>query len=88
MVAMMGPSWSGKSTLARVRAPRYPATSARRSGRYARAAHRQQAEMQLCRQKVITPESGQDYPVCVASGGDSPVQYRSEDEPEEPEPFD
>ena len=48
MAAMMEPSWPGKSTPARVRAPRQPATSARRSSHYARAAHRQQAEMQLC----------------------------------------
>jgi hypothetical protein len=48
MAAVMEPSWPGKSTLARVRAPRHPATSARRSSHYARAAHRQQAEMQLC----------------------------------------
>jgi hypothetical protein len=39
-------------------------------------------------QKVITLEPGQDYPVCVAYGGNSPVEYPSEDEPEEPEPFD
>jgi hypothetical protein len=48
MAAVMEPSWPGKNTLARVRAPRHPATSARRSSHYARAAHRQQAEMQLC----------------------------------------
>ena len=39
-------------------------------------------------QKEITLEPGQDYPVCVAFGGNSPVEYPSEDEPEEPEPFD
>ena len=39
-------------------------------------------------QKVITLEPGQDYPVCVAYGGNSPLEYPSEDEPEEPEPFD
>jgi hypothetical protein len=43
---------------------------------------------EITRQKVITLEPGQDYPVCVAFGGDSPVEYPSEDEPEEPEPFD
>jgi hypothetical protein len=32
-------------------------------------------------------DPGQDYPVCVAFRGDSPVEYWSEDEPEEPEPF-
>jgi hypothetical protein len=34
---------------------------------------------------MITLEPGQDYPVCVAFGGNSPVEYPSEDEPE---PFD
>lgn len=43
---------------------------------------------EITRQKVITLEPGQDYPVCVAFGGDSPVEYPSEDEPEEPAPFD
>lgn len=43
---------------------------------------------EITRQKVITLEPGQDYPLCVAFGGDSPVEYPSEDEPEEPEPFD
>jgi hypothetical protein len=38
MAAVMEPSWPGKSTLARVRAPRQPATSARRSSHYARGA--------------------------------------------------
>ena len=37
---------------------------------------------------MITLEPGQDYPVCVAFGGNSPVEYPSGDEPEEPEPFD
>jgi len=43
---------------------------------------------EITRQKVITLEAGQDYPVCVAFGGKSPVEYPSEDEPEEPVPFD
>jgi hypothetical protein len=43
---------------------------------------------EITRQKVITLEPGQDYPVCVAFGGNSPVEYPSEDEPEEPQPFD
>jgi hypothetical protein len=30
---------------------------------------------------------GQVYPVCVEFRGDSPVEYWSEEEPEEPEPF-
>jgi hypothetical protein len=32
-------------------------------------------------------EEAEAYPVCVAFGGDSPVEYPSEDEPQEPEPF-
>jgi len=33
-------------------------------------------------------DPSQDYPVCVAYKGDSPVEYWSEDDPGEPEPFD
>jgi hypothetical protein len=43
---------------------------------------------EITRQKMITLDPRQDYPVCVASGGNSPVEYPSGDEPEEPEPFD
>jgi hypothetical protein len=43
---------------------------------------------EITRQKVITLEPGQDYPVCLAFGGNSPVEYTSGYEPEEPEPFD
>jgi hypothetical protein len=43
---------------------------------------------EITRQKMITLEPGQGYPVCVASGGDSPAEYPSGDEPEKPEPFD
>jgi hypothetical protein len=43
---------------------------------------------EITRQKAITLEPGQDYPVCVAFGGNAPVEYPSEDEPEEPGPFD
>jgi putative transposase len=32
--------------------------------------------------------AGQDYPVCVAYKGDSPVEYWAGDDPGEPEPFD
>ena len=39
-------------------------------------------------EKVTDREAGCDYPVCVAFSGDSPVEYPSEDEPEEPTPFD
>ena len=41
----------------------------------------------ITRQKTITLDTGQAYPVCVAFGGDSPVEYPSEDEPREPESF-
>ena len=41
---------------------------------------------EITRQKMITLDPGQDYPVCVASAGNSPVEYPSGDEPEEPEP--
>jgi hypothetical protein len=37
---------------------------------------------------VITLEPGQDHPVCVAFGGDSPAENPPEDEPEEPASFD
>jgi hypothetical protein len=43
---------------------------------------------EITRQEAIALEPGQDYPVCVAFAGDSPVEYPSEDEPVEPEPFD
>jgi hypothetical protein len=32
-------------------------------------------------------DHSKDYPICVAFQGDSPVEYWSEEEPEEPEPF-
>ena len=38
-------------------------------------------------EQTFPRDRGQDYPVCVAYKGDSPVEYPSEDEPEEPEPF-
>ena len=38
--------------------------------------------------QTLPRDPGQDYPVCVAYKGDSPVEYWSEDDPEEPEPFD
>ena len=38
-------------------------------------------------EKTLARDPGQDYPVCVAFRGDSPVEYWSEDDPEEPEPF-
>jgi hypothetical protein len=43
---------------------------------------------EITRQKVITLKPGQHYPVCVAFSGNSPIEYPSGDEPDEPEPFD
>jgi hypothetical protein len=39
-------------------------------------------------EKTLARDPGQDYPVCVAFRGDSPVEYWSEEDPSEPEPFD
>jgi Plasmid pRiA4b ORF-3-like protein len=39
-------------------------------------------------EKVLEREPGRTYPVCVAFASDSPVEYWSEEDPEEPEPFD
>ncbi len=41
-------------------------------------------------EKTLARDPGQDYPLCVAFHGDSPVEYWSEDDddPAEPEPFD
>lgn len=39
-------------------------------------------------EQTLPRDRGQDYPVCVAYKGDSPVEYWSEEDPEEPEPFD
>ena len=36
---------------------------------------------------TVPRDHSQDYPVCVEFRGDSPVEYWSEEEPEEPEPF-
>src|ERR1035441_1166945 len=36
---------------------------------------------------TIPREHSQEYPVCVAFRGDSPVEYWNEEEPEEPRPF-
>jgi Plasmid pRiA4b ORF-3-like protein len=41
---------------------------------------------QITRQKMITLQPGQDNPVCVAFGGNSPAEYSSQVEPQEPEP--
>ena len=39
-------------------------------------------------EKTLVRDPDQDYPVCIAFHGDSPVEYWSEDDPAEPEPFD
>jgi hypothetical protein len=44
-------------------------------------------EHQITLEQVMPRDPGQDYPVCVGYKGDSPVEYWSEDDPEEPEPF-
>jgi len=35
----------------------------------------------------VARDHSRDYPVCVEFRGDSPVEYWSEEEPEDPEPF-
>lgn len=44
-------------------------------------------EHEITLEKTLTHDSRQEYPVCVAFRGDSPVEYWDEEEPEEPEPF-
>jgi hypothetical protein len=44
-------------------------------------------EHEITAQKAFTLDPGQEYPVCVAHQGDSPVEYPSEEDPEEPTPF-
>ncbi len=39
-------------------------------------------------EKTLPRAHGQAYPVCVEFRGDSPVEYWSEEDPVEPEPFD
>lgn len=43
---------------------------------------------EIALEQILARDRGQDYPVCVAHKGDSPVEYWFEDDPEEPEPFD
>jgi hypothetical protein len=43
---------------------------------------------EIALEKVVDRDTRRDYPVCVAFSGDSPVEYPSEDEPQEPTPFD
>lgn len=45
-------------------------------------------EHEITLEQTLPGDRGQDYPVCVAYNGDSPAEYWSEDDPEEPEPFD
>jgi Plasmid pRiA4b ORF-3-like protein len=45
-------------------------------------------EHKIALEQTLPRDRGQNYPVCVAYTGDSPVEYWSEDDPEEPEPFD
>ncbi len=42
---------------------------------------------EITSQKAFRLDPGQVYPVCVAYQGDSPVEYPSEENPQEPEPF-
>jgi Plasmid pRiA4b ORF-3-like protein len=44
-------------------------------------------EHEITLEQTIPRDPGQDYPVCVEWRGDSPVEYWTEDDPEEPEPF-
>jgi len=44
-------------------------------------------EHEITWEKTLTHDSRQEYPVCVAFRGDSPVEYWDEEEPEESEPF-
>ncbi len=45
-------------------------------------------EHEIILEQTLACDPGQDYPACVAYKGDSPVEYWSEDDPGEPEPFD
>src|SRR6266700_2955796 len=45
-------------------------------------------EHEITLERALPRDRGQDYSVCVAYKGDSPVEYGCEDDPEEPEPFD
>ena len=44
-------------------------------------------EHEITLETTVPRDHSQDYPVCVEFRGDSPVEYWSEEEPEEPEPF-
>jgi hypothetical protein len=45
-------------------------------------------EHEITLEQTLPGDPGHDYPVCVTYKGDSPVEYWSEDDPEESEPFD
>ena len=45
-------------------------------------------EHEIALEQTLARDPDQDYPVCVGYKGDSPVEYWSEDDPEEPELFD
>jgi hypothetical protein len=45
-------------------------------------------EHEIALEQTLPRDWGQDYPVFVAYKGDSPAEYWSEDDSEEPEPFD
>jgi len=44
-------------------------------------------EHEITLETTVPRDHSRPYPVCVAFRGDSPVEYWSEEEPEEPEPF-
>jgi hypothetical protein len=44
-------------------------------------------EHEITLERTLPRDHGQDYPVCVEFRGDPPVEYWSEDDPAEPEPF-
>ncbi len=45
-------------------------------------------EHEITLEQTLPRDRGQDYPVCMTYKAGSPVEYWSEDDPEEPEPFD
>ena len=45
-------------------------------------------EHEITLEKTIARDPGKTYPVCVAFKGDQPVEYWSEEDPQDPEPFD
>jgi Plasmid pRiA4b ORF-3-like protein len=44
-------------------------------------------EHEITLEKTLERDPGRDYPVCTGFKGGSPVEYWSEDEPEESRPF-